>query len=149
LLFGKKESTKSKESSSKSESDKKSNKEEIIVESRESIVKLMKENPYSIDSLVAAYMIQVLTGYRKDEQGKYEEVLGLINELQNKKENISGTDRIRLNTANGIMYEVSSNISKLDTKIMEYNKQTESLNDLVKDNLQLHRPKYNLIFKKK
>jgi len=124
-------------------------KEGAIVESPESIGKLIKENPYSIDSLVAAYMIQVLTGYRKEEQGKYEEVLGLINELQNKKESISGTDRIRLNTANGIMYEVSSNISKLDTKIVFYNKQTEFLREMIRDNLQLHRPNYNLIFKKK
>jgi hypothetical protein len=124
-------------------------KEGAIVESPESIVKLIKENPYSIDSLVAAYMIQVLTGYRKEEQGKYEEVLGLINELQNKKENISGTDRIRLNTANAIMYEVSSNISKLDTKIVFYNKQTEFLREMIRDNLQLHRPNYNVIFKKK
>ena len=73
----------------------------------------------------------------------------MINELQAKKESISNTDRIRLNTANAIMYEVSSNISRLEEKIRKYNNEINNLQDLVKENIQLHKPKYNLIFKKK
>jgi hypothetical protein len=113
------------------------------------IVNLVKENPYSIDLLVISFMIRTMTQYKEEEQGKYNEVLGLINELQAKKESISNTDRIRLNTANAIMYEVSSNISRLEEKIRKYNNEINNLQDLVKENIQLHKPKYNLIFKKK
>jgi hypothetical protein len=121
----------------------------LVRESPEDIVKLVRENPWGMNLVVNNYMIRLLMSSKNEEQIKYNEVLALINELQAEKSNISNTDKIRLNNANNIIYEVSSNISRLDTRIQLYNKQFALLEELVKEHLQLIKPKYNLIFKKK
>jgi adenine-specific DNA methylase len=47
------------------------------------------------------------------------------------------------------MFEISSNISKIDTKLLSYNNQGSLLQEAIKENLQLLRPKYSLVYKKK
>jgi hypothetical protein len=115
----------------------------------EDLQEFTRTNPHSVEMIACLYMIKLLQEFKQEESENYSLVLGIVNALQAQKENRTNADNARLSLANGMMYELSSNISKLELKIVSYNNQMTLLKEYIKDNMALAKPKVNLITKKK